>query len=1032
MRSTRFILCVLVLLVGTMAFAQTTANLVGTVTTDGKPLPGVTVTISSPQMQGTRTAISGEAGGYSFNAIPPGDYKVTFELSGLSTVNKNQRVQLSQTARVDADLKVAAVTEAITVTATTPSVLETPQVSTNLTLKEVEKLPVARNQVATALLAPGVNDNTPSASQFSISGSPGYDNLVLVNGVVVTENVRSQARPLYVEDAIQETTVMTGAVSAEYGRFTGGVVNTITKSGGNEFTGSYRDNLTNAAWVAQTPALETRRKHVNMVHEGTLGGYIMRDRLWFFGAGRKAKTDTPFTTAAIPAFSAAGAPSSDASPVISSSTQTDQKRYEIKLTGQVTPKHTIVGSHLKLTSTTLNDRFTTAIYDEASLSDRSDPESLDSLHYNGILTPNLLIEGQYSKRKEAFVNNGSKFTDIIKGTLLLDRNNGNSRFNSPTFCGVCDTETRNNNEYVVKANYFLNTNALGTHNLVSGIDRFEEQRYANNFQSGSNFRLFVTRAQYANGQIYPVVTPSTSTGAGTFIRWTPIFVGANESNLRTDSAFVNDKWDFNNHFTFNLGFRYDKNNAVDGNGNTTSKDSRWTPRLGVYYDLHADGRHRFSATYAQYASHVVETVASSNNSAGNPATFDIAYKGPSINTTALNTPMAEVIKQVFDYFNNVQGGTANIANNLLARGAIGFPGYNAVFPGDLKSPVVNEWTVGYGAQVGSRGFAKVDYIHRDWHDFYGAQVTKDTPHINTETLPGGITFNIPLDEFAVVNSDAIKRSYRGVQFQSRYNPSRFQFGLNYTYSKLRGNAEVESSGSGPGAVVDFGHYYAEYLNYPRYAPMGYLAGDERHRARAWVGMDVPVPHFIGNLNVSLLHSYDSGLPYSAVGTVDSLGYAGSPGSPSYYNQAFNGTYYFSERGAYRYPNIKSTALAVRWARPIGRVEFFAQGDVLNLFNKHDVIAGKNTSVFTSVTSTARGSNFNLFTGTPVECPAWTLNSDGINRPTTAAQCTALGGNWQKGPSFGELTGNVRNGQPYGANTNYQTPRTVRGSFGIRF
>ena len=64
---------------------------------------------------------------------------------------------------------------------------------------------------------------------LSISGGAGYDNLVTVNGVVVGENTRGQMRPMYVEDAIDETTVLTGAISAEYGRFTGGVVNTITK-----------------------------------------------------------------------------------------------------------------------------------------------------------------------------------------------------------------------------------------------------------------------------------------------------------------------------------------------------------------------------------------------------------------------------------------------------------------------------------------------------------------------------------------------------------------------------------------------------------------------------------------------------------------------------------------------------------------------------------------------------------------------------------------------------------------------------------
>ena len=97
---TRFVfIAVLVALIAISAFAQTTASLTGDVTTDGKPLPGVTVTISSPNLQGTRTAVTGDNGGFSFSGLPPGDYKVTYELSGLATVTKRVRLDLSQTTR---------------------------------------------------------------------------------------------------------------------------------------------------------------------------------------------------------------------------------------------------------------------------------------------------------------------------------------------------------------------------------------------------------------------------------------------------------------------------------------------------------------------------------------------------------------------------------------------------------------------------------------------------------------------------------------------------------------------------------------------------------------------------------------------------------------------------------------------------------------------------------------------------------------------------------------------------------------------
>src|SRR5258705_7183419 len=117
-----------------------------------------------------------------------------------------------------------------------------------------------------------------------------YDSLYLVDGAITNENLRGQTHNLFIEDAIQETTVQTGGISAEYGHFTGGVVNSITKSGGNEFKGTFRTSFANESWTAKTPFTAEQDDKINPVYEGTLGGPAIRDRLWFFGGGRSAKT----------------------------------------------------------------------------------------------------------------------------------------------------------------------------------------------------------------------------------------------------------------------------------------------------------------------------------------------------------------------------------------------------------------------------------------------------------------------------------------------------------------------------------------------------------------------------------------------------------------------------------------------------------------------------------------------------------------------------------------------------------------------
>src|SRR3954447_10883787 len=115
------VLLAILLLVASTTFGQaTTAQLTGTVTTEGKGLPGVTVTVTSPALQGTRTTVTGANGDYYFPALPPGTYSVRFELEGMQTITRKAELKLAETARVDNDLKVSKVAESITVTATSP------------------------------------------------------------------------------------------------------------------------------------------------------------------------------------------------------------------------------------------------------------------------------------------------------------------------------------------------------------------------------------------------------------------------------------------------------------------------------------------------------------------------------------------------------------------------------------------------------------------------------------------------------------------------------------------------------------------------------------------------------------------------------------------------------------------------------------------------------------------------------------------------------------------------------------------------
>jgi Carboxypeptidase regulatory-like domain/TonB-dependent Receptor Plug Domain len=975
---------------GASLLAQTTASLTGVATIGGEPLAGVTVTITSPSLQGARTAITGPGGSYNIAALPPGDYRIRFEAPGMRERTEHARLQLAQTTRADAAM-MAEASESLTVEGVTPPELETTAVAATLTLAEVERLPVLRNQFATAQLMPGVTANTLTNGQLQISGAPGYDSLALVNGVVVNENTRGQMRPMYVEDAIDSTTVLTGAVSAEYGRFTGGVVSTITRSGGNELSASIRDSLSNPAWSAVTPANETREDSLNHVWEATLGGYVLRDRLWYFAAGRWAKNDTARQTVAVPAFSGANAEATPRSPQLSYLETNDQKRYEGKLTAQLGARHSLVGSYFGVDTAGTNFRAANNIYDDASLTTRNDPDALAALRYDLLAGRDLLVTARASRR-EMSLQSGSEFTDLVRGTVLFDRANQNARFNAPALCSVCGEEERDNQNFALEAQWFTDTRRFGSHSIVAGADRFDERRTTLGHDTGSDFGLFVTRAQWKDGAIYPVITPTTNNGGGTFIRWTPLFAAPEPNRLRTDSVYVNDRWDATRRWSVSAGLRYDRNDAVDADGSVMSDDSRLSPRLAVHFDPAGDGRQRFSASYGEYASRVADSIASGNQTAGATGSIDFAYRGPAINDRALTVAMADAIRMVFDYFNSTQGGTNNrAANNLRPNGTRVVPGYTSYVDGTLASPYVRELTAGYGLQLGSNGFAKIDLVSRDWRDLYAASVTPATRRLTTP-------LGIPVDLILNTNSNDVERTYRAVQLQARWSGSRIATGAFYTWSQLRGNHEGENA-NGAVADADPSLYYSEFLNYERFSPEGWLRGDQRHRLRAWIGYDVPLPPAIGVLHVSLLQSYDSGLPYSAVAPVNATTYAGAPANPGY-NAIPNGVYFISDRGEFRTEDAHYTDLAVRFSRPVLGVELFVQGDLNNAMNNDSVVDPQriNTSVQTSANSAAL-QPFNPFTTTPVE-----------------------GTHYQLNPSFGQPLNDLA----------YQRPRTVRVAIGARF
>jgi outer membrane receptor for ferrienterochelin and colicin len=947
MRRVRFVL-VLAMVLGVAAGVAGQGNPTGAIRgqvldPDGLGMPGVTVTASSPALQGLRTAVTSENGDFMIPFLPPGEYTITFELEGFQQQKQTISVAMAETQPMQVKLALAALEESITVTGTASTeVLTTATVAATYRKDQLERLPVGRTLNDAVLLTPGVTPTGPS-NNIIMAGSLSFETLYLVNGVVINENLRGQALNLFIEDAIQETKTSTASISAEYGRFQGGVVNMITKSGGNMFSGSFRTTFVNDAWRALTPYKgDSTADKVTPIYEGTAGGPILRDKIWFFGAGRYTKPEQNRTFAVTEG---------------SFTTTTDERRYEGKVTYALNQRNNVKASYTRRTTEVANNWFG-QIMDAASLYDNSTLQSLATVNYTSVLTNNLFLEGQWSKKIGATMDTGSQFTDLVKGTHISDRSRtigtDNPRFNSPTFCAVCGDgwlEHRDNWDWFVKLNYFLSTKKTGSHNLSFGFDNFKEWRKNDNWQSGSEYTLSATRTIIDGSTIYPVFASDNTT----YINYLPILQRSVGNDIKTYSGYVNDNWRLNDHFSFNLGARYDMNRSKDQSGTSVVKDSQWSPRVGMSYDLNGDGKWVANASFSRYVMGISTALVDAGSAGGRQASFSWFYQGPAINTGAGPYLTADQALPILWNWFFANGGT-----NRATRTAPNIPGVSTKVMDGVVSPSSNELSVGIANQFTPRSTWRVDYVYRKSIDMYGDFLDMTTGVVSDST---GRRYNLT----QVGNTDQARRSYHGMISMVTHRVGDLQLGANYTLGRMWGNANGENVGSGPvrASMDSFPEYREESWNYP----MGYNPGDQRHKLRAWFAYPLPLPEGLGRFDLGLVQRFDSGVSQDITGGVNPTAYVTNPGYIS--APPSNVGYYFFERGSYRFDSVWCTDLSLMWGKKLpqlGNSELFFRGVLTNLFNNSAVVSG-DIGINTRVNNSAYQA-FNPFTQTPVQGVHW--------------------------------------------------------------
>jgi outer membrane receptor protein involved in Fe transport len=650
---------------GSASAQETTSGSLGAIVTDaqGSPVPGATVTITSAGV--AKHLVTDSNGRFFAPYLSPGLYSVKVELAGFSPIEqKGIQVRLGSRLELkDLTLKIGDVTEVIEVVGAAP-VVDTSSTTIGGTLdsETIGKLPVGRAFTDTLYLLPGVSDSSYAGkANPSIGGASGLENNFIIDGVNASNAgfgaIGSYSRSFgsigtgVTSDFIKETQVKTGGYEAEYGQASGGVVSVVTRSGGNEFHGAVFGYIQPPSLEASYKQLTTANGAVNTDSSKaadvgiSLGGPIMKDKLFFFG------TFNP-TWNTLTRTAPTGFPLESLGPV-------DRVRksysYAGKLSWQANSNHRFDASFFGDPSKSDNGpQLTSAL----AASNKTRFAGLEygghsqSLRYDGIITPNWLVEASVSH-----ITN--KFTTLPE----IDEWSVSDRRVVPNVLtggvGFYEKDQGRNSQFSIKSTNLFN--AGGRHQVRYGAS-FEDIYYLQGTgRTGPTFTLSNGTQTTTGGSIQIRPDPQF----GSIWRVTRAQIGpGRETTQKYTSFFLQDTWQIGDRLTLRPGVRVD-NQKLQGSaefpvclsnqefvGDTAGGGTAvaceytfgplWAPRIGATYDLTGNGKAKVFASWGRFYVKIPNDLAARSLSADAGVTvadyFDAGLTQPVPNgVTALGT-----------------------------------------------------------------------------------------------------------------------------------------------------------------------------------------------------------------------------------------------------------------------------------------------------------------------------------------------------------------------------------------------------------